>query len=116
MLPANIVTAGAGVPVLVPLKLKMSGLPALSAKDTNEVFVKFGSTGEYTTLNVQVALGVSVKPVPGMEFVIVAGEPQVLLVSENTALPKLTAVATRFDEPVFWSVTGMGLPDSPAGT
>lgn len=58
----------------------------------------------------------SVKPVPGIVFVIVAGEPQVLLMSEKTALPKLTALTTRFAVPVFCSVTGIGLLVSPAGT
>lgn len=58
----------------------------------------------------------SVKPVPGIVFVIVAGEPQVLLISEKTALPKLTVLTTRFAVPVFWSVTGIGLLVSPVGT
>jgi len=50
---------------------------------------------------VQEAPGVSVKPVPGIVFVIVAGEPQVLLIREKTTLPKLTVLTTRFAVPVF---------------
>ena len=58
----------------------------------------------------------SVNPVPGIVFVIVAGEPQVLFIIEKTALPKLTVVTTRLAVPVFCSVTGIGLLVSPDGT
>jgi hypothetical protein len=85
----------------LPESANFSGLETvLSVMETKSEFATW-NCGEYTTLNVHVLPGVSVKPVPGIAFVIVAGEPQVLLMSENTVLPRLMAVATRFAVPVF---------------
>ena len=45
IVPANIIVLGAAVPVEFPVRLSASGLLAPGEKNTEAVFVKFGTTG-----------------------------------------------------------------------
>ena|SRR5882757_2305801 len=96
---------GAGGPVDVPVRMKISEPPDVLSKNCAPPPKIPTPDGENVTWKVHDEVGVSVKPAPGDAWLNVPEAPQVLFTPIYRPFVIVTCVTTKFAVPVFVSVT-----------